>query len=149
MYFLECLCNEEGSKDNACDVESGQCFCNANVTGDHCDQCSAGYYKFPTCQGKCHFNSLNFLRSNADFQIVCATYLDLSTVIAIQLENVHAILTSLVINVTCVLLNTIVTMTIVLVLFFLILSGHVTQISVFTLSFTPSLCNLTQITEEK
>lgn len=38
-------------------------------------------------------------------KIVRATYLDLSTVIAIQLENVHAILTSLVINVTCVLQN--------------------------------------------
>lgn len=42
------MCNADGSEDNSCD-ENGKCFCNANVIGDKCEQCTAGFVEFPAC----------------------------------------------------------------------------------------------------
>ena len=49
-YFLECQCNGLGSTNASCDAE-GKCTCNPNVAGDKCDQCAAGMFGFPNCQG--------------------------------------------------------------------------------------------------
>ena len=48
--FLECQCNDQGSRNDFCDPE-GHCFCKEHVTGDSCDHCEIGWFGFPTCQG--------------------------------------------------------------------------------------------------
>ena len=35
-----------GSKD--CDQQTGQCFCKLSIHGENCDECSDGYYSFPS-----------------------------------------------------------------------------------------------------
>ena len=55
-YFLACDCNFQGSLNNSCDA-TGLCNCGSlfniehNIVGDKCDQCDAGYFGFPNCQG--------------------------------------------------------------------------------------------------
>ena len=51
FQFLACNCNEEGSSGITCD-DNGVCSCNANIINDKCDACDAGYFDFPTCEGK-------------------------------------------------------------------------------------------------
>ena len=60
--FLACECNVKGAVDDFCD-DAGKCSCKPMYGGDKCDQCDAGYYGFPECQGnyntvgtfiKCH-----------------------------------------------------------------------------------------------
>ena len=51
IFLSECLCNTEGSEGVACENDSGKCTCKPNVVGDKCDQCSAGFFGFPSCQG--------------------------------------------------------------------------------------------------
>ena len=57
-FFLDCMCNPEGSVGNSCD-QNGKCSCNANVVGDKCDQCAAGFSEFPNCD-KCDENFWGF-----------------------------------------------------------------------------------------
>ena len=47
----ECNCHPLGSKSQQCD-ENGKCNCKCNVIGDKCDDCSAEFWNFPTCEGK-------------------------------------------------------------------------------------------------
>ena len=47
----DCFCNEQGSNDITCD-DNGICSCRVNFTNDKCDTCAAGYFDFPTCEGK-------------------------------------------------------------------------------------------------
>ena len=49
--FLACNCNAQGSSSVSCS-DTGICTCNANVVGDKCDACNAGFFDFPTCSGK-------------------------------------------------------------------------------------------------
>ena len=51
--FVDCACDRQGTVGNkhTCDG-NGECSCKANVEGDKCDTCSAGYYSFPACTGK-------------------------------------------------------------------------------------------------
>uniref|UniRef100_A0A8C1NQ00 Uncharacterized protein n=1 Tax=Cyprinus carpio TaxID=7962 RepID=A0A8C1NQ00_CYPCA len=42
---LRCLCSAAGSVNGGqCDAQTGECVCKANVEGDGCDRCKAGYY---------------------------------------------------------------------------------------------------------
>ena len=47
-----CNCNTLGSSSIACDDTTGQCHCDENVVGIHCDQCAGEYYNFPNCTSK-------------------------------------------------------------------------------------------------
>ena len=49
---LECKCNKEGSTNNVCNVETGECDCkNMYIIGDKCEKCMEGHYKHPECKG--------------------------------------------------------------------------------------------------
>ena len=42
----------EGSLNNLCNVETGDCECKtAAITGKDCSTCADTYYGFPNCQG--------------------------------------------------------------------------------------------------
>ena len=47
-----CACETRGTVGNVdtCD-DNGACNCKANVDGEKCDTCSAGFYNFPACTG--------------------------------------------------------------------------------------------------
>ena len=51
FVFSVCNCNAEGSNGEACD-DNGVCSCKANFKNDKCDACNAGFFNFPTCEGK-------------------------------------------------------------------------------------------------
>ena len=53
LWYLACLCNNEGSLNNTiCDVKTGQCRCkNDLISGQQCNRCVEGYYNFPQCKG--------------------------------------------------------------------------------------------------
>ena len=51
-WFSACECNEDGSHDITCDDDTGVCNCRDNITNDKCDQCTSGFFGFPTCEGK-------------------------------------------------------------------------------------------------
>ena len=51
-----CNCNPLGSSSITCDDNTGQCNCNDNVVGIHCDQCASEYYNFPNCTSKYFYN---------------------------------------------------------------------------------------------
>ena len=49
-FFTECTCDGDGAVDNNCD-NTGKCVCKPNIVGDNCDQCAAGFFGFPSCEG--------------------------------------------------------------------------------------------------
>ena len=51
VIFKACNCNGDGSTGITCD-ENGVCICKANFMNDKCDTCNAGFFNFPTCEGK-------------------------------------------------------------------------------------------------
>ena len=53
--FLDCNCNEQGSKDGQCNADDN-CNCKDNITGDNCDTCVTEFYGFPHCKGKLKIN---------------------------------------------------------------------------------------------
>ncbi|KAM5246653.1 laminin subunit alpha-5 [Ctenodactylus gundi] len=44
-----CDCSPCGTE--ACDPQSGHCWCKAGVTGQRCDRCQEGYFGFENCHG--------------------------------------------------------------------------------------------------
>ena len=45
ICFLECNCHPQGSANNTCNNQTGECFCkNEYVTGDKCDECVEGIF---------------------------------------------------------------------------------------------------------
>ena len=48
--ILACNCNTDGSMNITCTEQGGKCFCQDNISGDKCDECSAEHYGFPSCQ---------------------------------------------------------------------------------------------------
>ena len=48
----ECGCDSEGSMDNNCHKETGNCECKPNIQGGDCSSCIAKHYAFPKCHGK-------------------------------------------------------------------------------------------------
>ena len=51
----ECNCNQEGSENTMCDVNTGKCPCKtALIVGDQCDACAVGNFNFPNCEGTQH-----------------------------------------------------------------------------------------------
>ncbi|KAK6302715.1 hypothetical protein J4Q44_G00270700 [Coregonus suidteri] len=47
-----CDCSPNGVRPNAgrdCDRDTGQCTCKPRIGGRQCDQCAAGFYRFPEC----------------------------------------------------------------------------------------------------
>ena len=59
FLFPACDCYVQGSNDITCD-DNGICSCKVNFINDKCDTCAAGYFDFPTCEGKCKY-FLNFI----------------------------------------------------------------------------------------
>ena len=53
FFPLACACEKQGTVGNVdtCD-DNGACNCKANVYGEKCDTCSAGFYNFPACTGR-------------------------------------------------------------------------------------------------
>ena len=50
--FLACACSTDyGAVDEECRREDGQCSCKAGFAGRQCEQCAAGYYQYPYCEG--------------------------------------------------------------------------------------------------
>ncbi|XP_059508738.1 laminin subunit alpha-5 isoform X2 [Stegostoma tigrinum] len=45
---LPCNCNSEFTED-ACEDNTGRCYCKYNYAGENCDYCAEGYYNFPNC----------------------------------------------------------------------------------------------------
>lgn len=55
ILFLACACNTDyGAVDEDCRREDGQCSCKVGFSGRQCEQCAAGYYQFPYCEGMCN-----------------------------------------------------------------------------------------------
>ena len=51
--FVDCACDTQGTVGNDVNCnDNGICNCKANIDGDKCDTCSAGYYNFPACTGR-------------------------------------------------------------------------------------------------
>ena len=51
MSFIECNCDEDGSEDGNCDVDSGKCSCKHGFDGDKCNTCAKEFFGFPNCLG--------------------------------------------------------------------------------------------------
>ena len=52
IFFSECNCNLEGSKDKTCSQKECKCDCNENVQGEKCTECKPGHSNFPKCDGE-------------------------------------------------------------------------------------------------
>lgn len=50
-----CNCNRQGSHQQSCDPDTGNCICLEGFEGRLCDQCRHGFYNFPNCH-KCDCN---------------------------------------------------------------------------------------------
>ena len=52
LLFIGCTCNPEGSENNLCNVDSGNCYCKTNnIAGVNCEKCAESFFGFPNCQG--------------------------------------------------------------------------------------------------
>ncbi|XP_067856467.1 laminin subunit alpha-5 isoform X2 [Heptranchias perlo] len=45
---IPCNCNSEFTED-ACEDNTGRCYCKYNYAGENCNRCADGYYDFPNC----------------------------------------------------------------------------------------------------
>ena len=53
QILLECNCHPQGSANNTCNNQTGECFCkNEYVTGDKCDECVEGTFNCLSPKGK-------------------------------------------------------------------------------------------------
>lgn len=52
LNLLACSCNVLGTTNNSqtCDQQTGNCFCKQNIEGEKCNECTNGFYLFPTDQ---------------------------------------------------------------------------------------------------
>ena len=55
IFHSACACETQGTVGNvdSCN-DNGVCTCKPNVEGAKCDTCSAGFYNFPDCTGRCY-----------------------------------------------------------------------------------------------
>lgn len=53
---VECQCPGEGSLNDHCDANTGQCDCDIGFGGLFCDECAPGYFEYPYCH-KCMCNT--------------------------------------------------------------------------------------------
>ena len=83
----ECDCNPDGSVDQNCDDTTGKCTCKEHIVGDKCDQCAAGFFGYPTCQGSKNIKFIirfSFIEKNS--QSVDAALKELWTVLVTKME---------------------------------------------------------------
>ena len=73
MKYLDCQCNENGSTSLNCD-KAGKCDCKTNIGGDKCENCTDGFFRFPSCQ--CTYCSLSFGLKNEQKPYSSLKYLD-------------------------------------------------------------------------
>lgn len=46
----DCDCDIQGTEEEICDKDNGQCICREGFGGPRCDQCLPGYYNYPACK---------------------------------------------------------------------------------------------------
>jgi hypothetical protein len=92
---IACDCNPEGSLDQTCDPDDGQCECGNKFGGRKCDQCERGYFGYPNCKCKRDKSLCLFLvfpiTSNCgiSLQIVTAMFAELKAIFVTRvLEHV-------------------------------------------------------------
>ena len=52
FLYIDCDCDENGSKDNICNKTTGICSCEDRYSGDKCNLCIDEYFGYPHCTGK-------------------------------------------------------------------------------------------------
>ena len=70
---VECDCNQRGTADQVCDLETGRCLCEGSFTGPRCDHCAAGFYRFPQCLRMSLF--ISPLTLTLTFKKLCVMYI--------------------------------------------------------------------------
>ncbi|XP_063691882.1 laminin-like protein epi-1 isoform X2 [Bolinopsis microptera] len=67
---IPCECDVQGSTQLGCHHETGLCSCNERATGDKCDSCPPGHYRFPACYS-CDCSDTGSLGSECDVTGTC------------------------------------------------------------------------------
>ena len=85
-----------------CTEQGGKCFCQDNISGDKCDECSAEHYGFPSCQSIHSFRLEIYIffisKTNSSktyfkyFQIVTAMLMDQLITSVTILDNVFVMI---------------------------------------------------------
>ena len=58
-YLSDCQCNTDGSVDNVCAPDDGQCTCKDNIAGQNCDKSAKCWWNFPNPEGNFDFKEIN------------------------------------------------------------------------------------------
>ena len=57
-YLSDCQCNADGSVDNVCAPDDGQCTCKNNIAGQNCDKSAKCWWNFPNPEGNFDFKEI-------------------------------------------------------------------------------------------
>ncbi|XP_013397032.1 laminin subunit alpha-2 isoform X2 [Lingula anatina] len=87
---VPCDCSEDGSLDNLCDRESGQCICHPGVLGRACDQCQPRYAVVNGRCKSCDVGCTRDLMVAVDEMEVMVRGVNTSTMVVIPWERFFA-----------------------------------------------------------